>query len=143
MQSILTQVTGAANTEYAGAYIFAGSQTSAPPYDASSNYVGDSTTNFATFSDGTKVQTTFDGSSIFGDAATGLIGTLTTLQNALQTGNQTAVASTLSALQTAVQSVATARGSVGINESSLQDFPLQRQHRKHHLAGFDLQPDRH
>ncbi len=122
VQSILTQVTGAANTEYAGAYIFGGSQTGAPPYDASSNYVGDSTTNFATFSDGTKVQTTFDGSSIFGDSATGLIGTLTTLQNALQTGNHTAVASTLSALQTAVQSVATARGSVGINESSLQTF---------------------
>ena len=122
VQSILTQVTGAANTEYAGAYIFGGSQTNAPPYDASSNYVGDSTTNFATFSDGTKVQTTFDGSSIFGDSATGLIGTLTTLQNALQTGNHTAVASTLSALQTAVQSVATARGSIGINESSLQAF---------------------
>ncbi len=122
VQSILTQVTGAANTEYADAYIFAGSQTGAPPYDASSNYVGDSTTNFATFSDGTKVQTTFDGSAIFGDSSTGLIGTLTTLENALQTGNQSAVASTLSALQTAVQSVATARGSVGINESTLQDF---------------------
>jgi flagellar hook-associated protein 3 FlgL len=122
VQSILSQVTGAANSEYAGAYIFGGSQTGAAPYDPSANYLGDSMTNFATFSDGTKVQTTFDGSSIFGDANTGLIGTLTTLQNALQTGNHAAVASTLSALQTGVQSVATARGSIGINESSLQSF---------------------
>jgi flagellar hook-associated protein 3 FlgL len=122
VQSILSQVTGAANTEYAGAYIFGGSQTNAAPYDPSANYLGDSMTNFATFSDGTKVQTTFDGSSIFGDANTGLIGTLNALQNALQTGNHAAVASTLAALQTGVQSVATARGSIGINESSLQAF---------------------
>ena len=55
-------------------------------------------------------------------ANTGLIGTLTSLQNALQTGNKTAVAKTLSPLQTAVQSVATARGNIGINEQSLQTF---------------------
>ncbi len=122
VQSILQQVAGAANTQYAGAYLFAGSQTTAAPYDPNNNYLGNSGTNFATFSDGTKVQTTFDGSAIFGDSATGLIGALTTLQNALQTGNRTAVASTLSQLQTAIQSVATARGNVGINESSLQTF---------------------
>jgi flagellar hook-associated protein 3 FlgL len=122
VQSILQQVVGAANTQYAGAYLFAGSQTTAAPYDPGNNYLGNSGTNFATFSDGTKVQTTFDGSAIFGDSATGLIGALTTLQNALQTGNRTAVASTLSQLQTAIQSVATARGNVGINESSLQTF---------------------
>jgi flagellar hook-associated protein 3 FlgL len=122
VQSILQQVTGAANTEYAGAYLFSGNQTNTAPYDPSGNYAGDSGTNFATFSDGTQIQTTFDGSAIFGDATTGLIGTLTSLQNALQTGNQTATAATLAGLQTAVQSVATARGNIGVNESSLSDF---------------------
>lgn len=122
VQSILQQVIGEGNAGYAGAQLFGGSQTTAAPYDATGNYTGNSGTNFATFSDGTQIQTTFDGSAIFGNATSGLIGALTTLQNALQTGNKTAVASTLSQLQTAVQSVATARGTIGVNESSLQTF---------------------
>jgi flagellar hook-associated protein 3 FlgL len=122
VQSILQEVIGAANTQYAGAYMFSGSQTTTPPYNAASNYVGDSGTNFATFSDGTQIQTTFDGSSIFGDSTTGVIGALTALQNALQTGNQAATAATLSQLQTGVQSIASARGIIGLNENSLQDF---------------------
>ncbi len=122
VQSILQAVIGQANTNYAGAQLFAGSQTNTTPYDPSGNYSGNSGTNFATFSDGTKIQTTFDGQAIFGDANNGLIGALTSLQNALQTGNKTATANTLSQLQTAVQSVATARGNIGINEQSLQTF---------------------
>jgi flagellar hook-associated protein 3 FlgL len=122
VQSILQQVIGTANTNYAGAQLFAGSQTNIPPYDPSGNYAGDSGTNFATFSDGTKIQTTFDGKAIFGDANSGLIGALTSLQNALQTGDKTATANTLSQLQTSIQSVATARGNIGINEESLQTF---------------------
>jgi flagellar hook-associated protein 3 FlgL len=122
VQSILQQVIGEGNTQYAGAQLFAGSQTNTTPFDSSGNYAGDSGTNFATFSDGTKIQTTFDGQAILGDANSGLIGTLTSLQNALQTGNQTAVAATLSQLQASLQSVATARGNIGINEQSLQNF---------------------
>jgi flagellar hook-associated protein 3 FlgL len=122
VQSILQQVAGAANTSYAGAQLFAGSQTTTVPYNAGNTYAGNSGTNFATFSDGTKVQTTFDGSAIFGDASNGLIGALTALQTALQSGNKTAAAATLAQLQTSVQTLATARGNIGVNESSLQTF---------------------
>jgi flagellar hook-associated protein 3 FlgL len=83
VQSILQQVIGEGNAGYAGAQLFGGSQTTAAPYDATGNYTGNSGTNFATFSDGTQIQTTFDGSAIFGNATSGLIGALTTLQNAL------------------------------------------------------------
>ncbi len=122
VQSILDQVIGSANTKYAGAYMFSGSQTNTAPYDASGNYAGDSGINFATFSDNTRVQTTFDGKAILGDAASGVIGTLTSLQNALQTGNKVATAATLSQLQAGIQSVATARGNIGVNENALQAF---------------------
>ena len=120
VQSILQQVIGAANTQWAGASLFAGNQTNTTPYDAAGNYAGDAGTNFATFSDGTKVQTTFDGSAIFGDAGNGAIGALTALANALQAGDKVATANTLSQLQTGVASVASARGNVGINEIALQ-----------------------
>jgi len=122
VQSILTQVIGAGNTQYSGAYLFGGSQTNGAPFDSSGNYTGDANNTFSTFSDGTKIQSTFDGQAFLGDAATGAIGALTALQNALQSGDKVATANTLSQLQAAVQSVATASGNVGVNEQSLQTF---------------------
>src|SRR5579871_2766905 len=81
IQSILQQVLGAANSQYGGSYLFAGNQVTAPPYDATGNYTGDNGSNFVTFSNGTKVQTNFDGQSIFGNSTVGIIGALTSLAN--------------------------------------------------------------
>ncbi|HVN27729.1 MAG TPA: hypothetical protein VMT64_04545, partial [Candidatus Binataceae bacterium] len=99
IESILQQVLGAANSQYGGSYLFAGNQVQAAPYDTSGNYSGDSGTNSVTFSSGVKVQTNLDGSSIFGAPTTGLIGTLTSLASALNSGNKTAVAAALPQLQ--------------------------------------------
>lgn len=122
VQSMLDQALGEANTEYAGVYMFGGSQTGNPPFDAVGNYSGNALTNSATFSDNTAIQTTFDGQAIFGDPSTGVIGALTALRNALLAGNKTATASTLSQLQSAVRNVADARGNIGINQQSLTAF---------------------
>ena len=122
VQSILQQVIGAGNTQYDGQYMFGGNQTATPPYDATGTYTGDTNTNFATFSDGTRIQNSFDGSAVLGDQATGAIGALTALSNALQAGDKTATAATLSQLQTGIQNDATARGVLGVNEQALQNF---------------------
>jgi flagellar hook-associated protein 3 FlgL len=122
VQSILQQVTSEANAQFGGAYLFSGSQTNTPPYDAIGNYAGDASNNFATFSDGTTTQTTSDGKAIFGDVNSGLIGTLTSLQTALLAGNKVATAATLSQLQASVQNLGAARGRIGVNENSLQTF---------------------
>jgi flagellar hook-associated protein 3 FlgL len=122
VQSILQQVIGAANTQYTGAYLFGGSQNGNAPYDPSGNYLGDATNTYASFSDGTKIQSTFNGQAIFGNSTTGAIGALTSLQNALQSGNKTVTASALTQLQSALTSVATADGNVGVNENSVQTF---------------------
>jgi flagellin-like hook-associated protein FlgL len=60
--------------------------------------------------------------AILGDVNSGLIGTLTSLQNALTAGNKAATASTLSQLQTSVGTVAAARGNIGVSENSMQTF---------------------
>jgi flagellar hook-associated protein 3 FlgL len=122
VQSILQQVIGAGNTQYEGQYMFGGNQTTSPPYDMNGNYTGDSNTNFATFSDGTRIQNAFVGSTVLGTPTTGVIGALTALNTALQAGDKTATAATLSQLQTAIQNVATARGVLGVNEQALQNF---------------------
>jgi len=119
VESILQQIIGAANSQYGGTYLFAGNQVATAAYDSSGNYAGDHGTNSVTFSDGTKVQTSFDGTSIFGDTTSGIIGTLTSLAAALNSGNKTAVAATLSQLQAGLSTIASARGNLGTAMSSV------------------------
>ncbi len=115
VQSILQQVIGQANSQYGGSYLFAGNQVQAAPYNSSGTYAGDSGTNSVTFSNGNQVQTNFDGQAIFGDTNSGLIGTLTSLASALDSGNQAAVSAALPQLQTALANLASAQGNLGIN----------------------------
>ncbi len=115
VQSILQQVIGEANSQYGGSYLFAGNQVQTSPYDTAGNYGGDSGANSVTFSNGNQVQTNFDGQSVFGNSGSGLIGTLTSLASALNSGNQAAVASALPQLQSALTNLATVRGNLGIN----------------------------
>jgi len=122
VQALLQQVLGAANSQYGGSHLFAGNQVQAAPYDTSGNYTGDSGSNFVTFSNGAKVQTNLDGSSIFGDASNGLIGTLTALASALKSGNKTAVAAALPQLQSNLATIGATRGSIGINLSSVSSL---------------------
>jgi flagellar hook-associated protein 3 FlgL len=121
-QSILTQVIGAANMQYEGAYVFAGNQVLSAPYSATGVYSGDNSTNSVTFSDGTKAQMTFAGSSIFGSNTTGLIASLSSLVNALNSGNHAGVSAVLPQLQTALQTVAMATSTVGSNLDTLNNL---------------------
>jgi flagellar hook-associated protein 3 FlgL len=119
VQALLQQVLGAANSQYGGSHLFAGNQVQAAPYDTNGNYTGDSGSNFVTFSNGTKVQTNLDGSSIFGNASSGIIGTLTALANALNSGDKAAVAAALPQLQDGLATVASTRGTLGISLNSV------------------------
>ena len=119
VSSILQQVIGAANSQYGGSYLFTGNQIDAPPYDPTGNYSGNTGTNSVTFSDGTKVQTNFDGSSIFGDRTSGLIGTLTSLTSALNSDDKSAVVAALPQLQDALTTLASTRGSLGASMNAV------------------------
>ncbi|HJU09814.1 MAG TPA: hypothetical protein VJ728_03005 [Candidatus Binataceae bacterium] len=110
---LLAQVIGVGNTRYNGAYVFGGDQVLNTPYSATGVYSGDSQSNSVTLSDGTSMQLSFNGQSIFGDATTGAIGTLTALAAALNAGDKSAVAAALPQLQTAIQQVAGARAAIG------------------------------
>lgn len=115
VQGILDQVIATADLQYAGSHVFAGNQVLTTPFNPLGVYAGDAGTNSVTFSDGTKLQLSFDGKSIFGDNVTGLIGTLTSLVTALNAGNKAAVSATLPQLQAALQTIGQSRSVVGIN----------------------------
>jgi flagellar hook-associated protein 3 FlgL len=113
VNGLLAQMIGMANTQYDGAYVFSGDQVLTAPYSAAGDYSGGTNTNSVVLSDGTSMQLNFNGQSIFGDATTGPIGTLTALAAALNSGDQSAVAATLPQLQAAIQQIATARAGIG------------------------------
>jgi flagellar hook-associated protein 3 FlgL len=118
VSGLLSQVISLANTQYSGSYVFGGDQVLTQPYSATGTYSGDANGNSVQLSDGTSLQLTFDGQSIFGDSTTGVIGTLTSLVSALNAGNKSAVAATLPQLQSALQEIATASDNVGTSASA-------------------------
>jgi flagellar hook-associated protein 3 FlgL len=115
---LIAQVIAAGNVQYGGSFIFAGNQVLTQPFGATGNYAGDAGSNFAQLSDGSALQLTFSGQAILGDQTSGAIGALTSLENALNSGDQTAVAATLPQLQAAITQIAQCRATIGAVSSS-------------------------
>jgi flagellar hook-associated protein 3 FlgL len=113
VNGLLAQTIGLANSQYNGAYVFGGDQVLAAPYSAAGAYSGATSTNSVVLSDGTSMQLNFNGQSIFGDASSGVIGALTALGAALNSGDKTATAATLPQLQSAIQQIASVRAGIG------------------------------
>jgi len=122
VQAALQQLVSSANLQYSGAYVFGGNQTLSAPYSTTGVYSGDTGGNSVKFSNGVAAQLSFDGKSIFGDTATGAIGAMVNLANALSAGNKTGVAAALPALQSALQQVASARGALGSNLQAVNNM---------------------
>jgi flagellar hook-associated protein 3 FlgL len=90
VDGIIQQVTQLANTDLHGTYLFGGTQTKTPPYDAAQNYQGNAQPLSAGIGPGYSIQTSTVGSDVFGpafaalqslkqhlsDAATGTAGAL-------------------------------------------------------------------
>jgi len=110
------------NTQAAGAYLFSGGQASTPAYDPGppiSGYQGDARTNEVDVARGRAVQVTFDGQRIIqGTAANDLFTTLTTLADAVQTGNMAGIDSAMGELALGFDRVTTAQSGIGIELGS-------------------------
>jgi flagellar hook-associated protein 3 FlgL len=126
-QGLLTQIINAANFQYDGVSVFAGTSSNAPAYNSSGDYQGNSGTNAVTFSDGASVTLTFNGQQAFGDAAanTGAMGAVSALAAALNSGSQSAVAAVLPQLQNALATLANFTAAVGGSQQLLQSVQNQ------------------
>jgi flagellar hook-associated protein 3 FlgL len=112
-QGLLAQTVESANTQYNGAYVFGGDQVLTAPYSSAGTYSGDTNANSVVLSDGTSMQLTFNGQSVFGDLTTGPIGALTALVTALNASDKSAVAAALPQLQASIQQIAATRAAIG------------------------------
>jgi flagellar hook-associated protein 3 FlgL len=111
VQGILTSVVGLANTSVGGTYLFSGTGTTTPyTADSSSStgytYNGNNDTNSVQVGDQTSIQVNLSGSQIFSNSSSSVIGSLSSLVTALESGDS-------SAIETATTSVSSAISCVG------------------------------
>lgn len=135
VQGILQSVVAQANTSYQGTYLFGGTETSTAPYTASSSspsgytYNGNSDVNSVAVGDDMNVQVNLPGSQIFSSASADVLGSLSSLVTALQSGNATTIGTATTAVNAALSNVSQQRVFYGNAESQLnsQETYLQQE----------------
>lgn len=135
VQGILQSVVAQANTSYQGTYLFGGTETSSAPYTASSSsssgytYNGNSDVNSVAVGDDMNVQLNLPGSQIFSNSNADVLGSLSSLVTALQSGNATAIGTATTAVSAALSNVSQQRVFYGNAESQLnsQETALQQE----------------
>jgi flagellar hook-associated protein 3 FlgL len=150
VQGILTSVVAEANTSFGGSYLFGGTGTSTPfTPDASSSsgysYNGTSDVNSIAIGDTTSIQATLPGNQIFSDPSNNVLGSLTNLINALQSGNSSGIASATTAINSAInyvgqQQVFYSNVTTQLNsqDSYLQQDTVSLASQQNNLVGVDM-----
>jgi flagellar hook-associated protein 3 FlgL len=135
VQGILSDVVSDANTSYQGAYLFAGTASTTVPYTADSSspsgyaYNGNDGVNSVQIGDQLSVQTNVPGSQLFSNSTTNVLGSLSSLVSALQSGNTTAIGTATNAVSAALNYVSQQRVVYGNAETQLnaQETYLQQE----------------
>ena len=135
VQGILDSVVSSANTSYQGTYLFGGTETSSAPYTASSSsssgytYNGNNDVNSVAVGDDMNVQVNLPGSQIFSNSTTNVLGSLSSLVTALQSGDTSQIQSATTAVNTALNYVGQQRVLYSNAESQLnsQETYLQQE----------------
>jgi flagellar hook-associated protein 3 FlgL len=150
VQGILTSVVADANTSYAGSYLFGGTANTTAPYtaDASSatgyTYNGNNDTNTVAVGDNLNVQVNLPGSQIFSNSTNNVIGSLSSLVTALQSGTTSDISTAVSAVSSALNYVgqqrvfyANAESQLNSQETYLQQETVTLASQKTSLVGID------
>jgi len=151
VQAILTSVVAQANTSYQGAYLFGGTASTTPPYVASSSspsgyaYNGNSEVNSVAVGDQLNVQTNLPGNQIFSNSGGDVLGSLSSLASALQSGNSADIATATNAVSTALNYVSqqrvfygNAEGQLNSQETYLQQETVNLTSQQTSLVGVDM-----
>jgi flagellar hook-associated protein 3 FlgL len=111
VQGILSSVVAQANLSYQGAYVFGGTASTTVPYTADPTsasgytYNGNNGVNSVQVGDQLSVQANLPGSQIFSNSSTDVLGSLSSLVTALQSGNTAAIGTATNAVSAALSYV--------------------------------------
>jgi len=124
VQGILSSVVSAANTSLSGTYLFGGTSPAAP-YTADPTsptgytYNGNDDSNSVAIGDQLSVKVNLPGSQIFSNASNSVLGSLSSLVTALQTGNGANIETATNAVNSALNFVGQQQGFYGSAEQEL------------------------
>jgi flagellar hook-associated protein 3 FlgL len=141
VQGILSDVVSQANTSYQGSYVFAGTASTTLPYTADPTspsgytYNGNNDVNAVQIGDQCSiggqlsVQVNLPGSQVFSNSSNNVLGSLSSLVTALQSGSTSAIATATTAVSSALNYVSQQRVVFGNAESQLnaQETYLQQE----------------
>jgi flagellar hook-associated protein 3 FlgL len=135
VQGILSSVVAQANLSYQGAYVFGGTANTTVPYTADPTsasgyaYNGNSGVNSVQVGDQLSVQVNLPGSEVFSNASADVLGSLSSLVTALQSGNAASIGTATAAVSSAMSYVSQQRVIYGNAESQVnaQETYLQQE----------------
>ncbi|HEX4155118.1 MAG TPA: flagellar hook-associated protein 3 [Acidobacteriaceae bacterium] len=150
VQGILSSVVSQANTSVGGVYLFGGTGTSTPytpdpssPYGYT--YNGNSDVNSVAVGDDISVQVNVPGSQIFSNSSNNVLGSLSNLIAALQSGDSSAISSATTAVDSAVNYVgqqqvlySNAESQLNSQETNLQQDTVSLTSQANNLIGANL-----
>lgn len=122
LKGVVDTVKTAANANYGGRYVFAGSKTDTKPYElgTSDAYAGDVQPLTSTIGPGVNLQINVDGPSAIGTGTSGLLGSLRGVLAHLASGDTASLTNDLKALDTNLDSLNAVRATVGATANRLE-----------------------
>jgi flagellar hook-associated protein 3 FlgL len=117
VDAILQQAISLGNLQVGDQYIFGGSATAAPPFETDGTYIGDNNARQTVINQGETITATHTGQQIFVDS--GVLSSLSTLRDALNSNDVTGVRNALTTLSTAFDSTQTTLAQVGARSDAL------------------------
>jgi len=134
MQGILSTVVSQANASVAGGYLFGGTGTSTPYTEDTSSptgytYNGNTDATSVVVGDTLSVQVNLPGSQIFSDPSNNVLGSLSSLVTALQSGDTSGIETATSSITSAIAFIGERQAFYGNAENQLnsQDTFLQQE----------------
>lgn len=124
VDGIVQQLTQAANSDIHGKYLFGGTATKTPPFDASQNYSGNTGAVTSTLGPNYQITLNSSGTAAFGPA----FDALKSLKTDLASGDATAISADIAKLDAGISNISAQRSGVGakLNEVSGVQSRLKR-----------------
>jgi flagellar hook-associated protein 3 FlgL len=120
VNQIIQTMIGLGNTQGSNGYIFAGTNTNTPPFDAAGNFSGNGTTTHVEVATGVLAASNASGAMAFTAAGgSNVIGDLQALSAALSSNNVAQIQGSLTTLDADNSQVVTARANVGVSTDLL------------------------
>jgi len=151
VQGILASVVALANSSFQGSYLFGGTASGQAPYTADSTsasgykYNGNNGVNSVAVGDNLSVQANIPGSQIFSNASNDVLGSLSSLVAALNSGNSAAIQSATNSISSALSFVsqqrvtyANAETQLNSQETYLQQETVSLTSQENSLVGVDM-----